>query len=254
MAFRAALAFRGSVAAADDGAAVGGGAAGQGVVELEVDLVQEVAVGLCLVSSCLGFLISNGYKPEQGSRLSCRDGVEVIFAQIHRCTAGPISTPRGAFRVGAVGVPGIRLARIFASAAGHDPDVPFFRIDRTGRQAEGVIARVILKSAAGGKFLAVNDDAPVRARAGLHREGVLSVQISQPVHHLHELIPASLAGLGRILALRRAYHQRHNVFRGSGTVIQAPFVDAGGRGTNNLVECTLLIGVQLCGNISIRRF
>ena len=96
-----------SVTAADHGAAVGGGTAGQGMVKLEIDVVQEVAVGFCLVSSCRGIHISNGHEAEQGFRLSCRDGVEVIFAQIHRCTAGPISTPRGACRVGAVGVPGI---------------------------------------------------------------------------------------------------------------------------------------------------
>ena len=125
--------------------------------------------------------------------------------------------------------------------------MPFFRIDRTGYQAEGVVAGVVRKGTVGGKLLAVN--------------GVLlrfcsrcncTVTDIQPVHHLHELVPAVLAGLGRVHALLGADDQRHDIFAVAGAVIQAPFVDTGGIRLNILVQGAFLIRVQLCGVGSIR--
>ena len=71
-----------SVAAADHGAAVGGGAAGQGVVELEVDVVKEVTVGPSLI-----IFTSHRHKGEYRFCLTRRDGVQIILAQIHTFAA-----------------------------------------------------------------------------------------------------------------------------------------------------------------------
>ena len=81
-AVRCPLALGRSVAAADDGAAVGGGAAGQGVVELEVDVVQEVTVGPSLI-----IFTSHRHKGEYRFCLTRRDGVQIILAQIHTFAA-----------------------------------------------------------------------------------------------------------------------------------------------------------------------
>ena len=75
---------------------------------------------------------------------------------------------------------------------------------------------------------------------------------NQPVHHLHQLIPARLTGLGGIHTLLRANHQRHGIRTVSRAVVQTPFVHAGRRGFDVLIEGTFFIRVQLCGVGSIR--
>ena len=231
-----------SVTAADHGAAVGGGTAGQGVVELEVDVVQEVAVGFCLVSSCRGIHISNGHEAEHRVRLSGGDGVEVILAQVDRCAAGATRTSSRALCIGAVMPPGICAAGCFSVR--HDPDVPFLSIDGTGGQTEGIVASVILKGTFCGKFLTVNSKLLTQSSAVL--DGGLAL-LNQPVQHLHELIPSCLAGLGGIHVLLGADDQSHGIHCGTTTVIQTPFVHAGRGGFDILIQGTFLIRVQLCG-------
>ena len=237
---RCAPARRRSVTAADDGAAVGGGAAGQGMVELEVDVVQKVAEGFRLIRGGSGVHIAHRNKAEQRIRLAGRNGIQIILAQIHGGAAAAVVASRAALRVGAIGVP--RVGAAGGPAAGHDPDVPLLGIDGAGGQAEGVVARIIFKRAVGGEFFAVNG---VLLRFGPGGNG--TVIYIQPVHHLHELIPARLVGLGGIHALLGADHQRHDIFAISRAMVKAPFVHAGRGGFHVLVQRAFLVRVQLGG-------
>ena len=126
--------------------------------------------------------------------------------------------------------------------------MPFFRIDRTGYQAEGVVAGVVRKGTVGGKLLAVNGI----LQRFCSRCNCTVIDI-QPVHHLHELVSTGLARLRRIDTLFRADYQRHDIFAVAGAVIQTPFVHAGWRGLDVLVQGALLIRVQLSGIVTIRR-
>ena len=71
-----AFSFRCAVAAANRGAA------GQGMIKLEVDVVQEVAVGPSLI-----IFTSHRHKGEYRFCLTRRDGVQIILAQIHTFAA-----------------------------------------------------------------------------------------------------------------------------------------------------------------------
>ena len=86
---------------------MGSGAAGQRMVNLKVDVVKEVSVGLCFVSRSRRLVKTNGNKSKQRIRLPRRHRVEVILAQVHRCAAGACGAARRTFRVGAVFSPWI---------------------------------------------------------------------------------------------------------------------------------------------------
>ena len=247
MSILASLAFRGPVTAAHDCTAMGSGAAGQGMVELEVNVVQKVAVGFRLISRCRGILISHRYEAEQRIRLAGRNGIQIILAQIHGGAAAAAAAARAAPRVGAIGVPGIWLAGVLASFGSHNPDVPLLGIDGAGGQAEGVVACVICKRTLGGEFFAVNG---VLLRFGTGGNSITNVE---PVHHLHELIPTILAGLGGVDALLGADDQRHDIFAVSRAMVKTPFVNAGRIGFDILVQRAFLVRVQLCGIETIRR-
>ena len=210
------------------------------MVELEVDVVQKVAVGFRLIRGGTGAHIAHRNKAEQRIRLAGGDGIQIILAQIHGGAAAAVAAARAALRVGAIGVP--RVGAAGGPAAGHDPDVPLLGIDGTGGQAEGVVARVIFKRAFGGEFFAVNG---VLLRFGPGGNG--TVIYLQPVHHLHELIPAILAGLGGVDALLGADHQRHDILAVSRAMVKAPFVHAGRGGFHVLVQRAFLVRVQLGG-------
>ena len=138
--------------------------------------------------------------------------------------------------------PGICAAGCFSVR--HDPDVPFLGIDGTGGQAKGIVARIVEKGTACSKFLTVNRELFPQALRAL--DGGFSLR-NQPVQHLHELIPSCLAGLGGILALLGADDQSHGIHCGTTTVIQTPFVNAGRRGLDILVQRAFFVRVQLCG-------
>ena len=138
----------------------------------------------------------------------------------------------------------------------HQPDLPFLGIERAWRQAEWIVSGIVLKGSVLRKSLAVQGN---RLAAIVEAIRVGPVQLTlfiQPVYHLHELIPAVLVGLAEqapeALALFDVRYgligsnnQRHRIRGRSGTVGQAPFVDAGGLRIQHLIQRALLIGIQL---------
>ena len=81
------------------------------MVEREIDVVHEIAVGLCLVSCRDRIHISHGHKAEQRLCLPRRNSVEVIFVQIQPVALGTARILFVVFPIGAKVAP-----RVFRNA------------------------------------------------------------------------------------------------------------------------------------------
>ena len=222
----------GAVAAADHRTAVGGGAAGQGMVKLEVDVVQKIAVGGVIGLPALGVVyiqsvaVVHGGEGEDGFCLRRGHRVEIVFARIEGgidcvIVSARIGSRRNdrvrsacvhrllfhgifhgtALGVGAVGRPRVGHGAVRAAGIGHDPNVPLLGIGGAGRQGEGLPVLVILERAVLVKLFAENNNILTvvvdAGGCGLFDDA----RILEPVHHLHPLVAAVLVALpqGRVL-------------------------------------------------------
>ena len=95
-------------------------------------------------------------------------------------------------------IPRIRLSGYFSPVACHNPDVPFLGINGTRRQAESVIAGIVLKSSFIGEFLTENG-VLLRSVARLNTADlslIFGILIGiKPVNHLHKMVAPFFTGL-----------------------------------------------------------
>ena len=208
------------------GAAVGRRAAMEGMIQPEVDAVEEIAVGLVSLCALHGDEREDRFLLAAGHRIPVKDSLGVRQARV----------------IGAVVAPRVKLVACLGALVRHHPDVPLLRVGFAGREAEGIVRS--RKAAVFSKFCAVHDNrrSPV-LDALLKAGGEWIALFPQPVHHPHELILA--VGFGGRDRLVGADDQRHGVKGCPAAVVKPPLVEAQRLGAHDLIERALLIRIQL---------